>query len=1375
MAEFLGIDPVSEKSLLWVAEKALHEGLPDGWEEFRDEDGETYYYHAKSDVSQFDHPNDERFLEEVANERRRMSKPSDPALRMPLWPESEGDEQDSSIDGESWAAYISEGVGLAMPTVEQQSAEDPEAAWLAAEAQEMQPHEEGAGDVQTELVEDLAAEMEAVRQRNLLREQEAAAASSAAAERDFADAEGTAGILSEAMAELADLEAGLDIDQLQQFASNAGVVVSNAELRRMFAELDTNGDGVISEEEFSEGLLKLVGSEEASPAAEEAAPKRGPSRPSSAQARPGTAERPPSRGDAADMDWMRRQMRMARAVEEENEKVLDVEHEQARLSAATKIQAVGRGRRTRAKAARRGRITVVHDDGPRTLPSAPPAQRPSTAEDPYRRGVAYTVTVVRHSQYGLGISVDNDEHGNPYILELLNMRPGQPGAAEQAGVKVGSTILSIAGVDVRGLGTRAVGLVVGQAKAAGKPLVMELRTSPHRDAEAEAAEVRPEAEVDADADADAELEPEAEAEAEAVLEQVLESEAVFVPEPAPEPAPESAPEPAPEPVPEPVPEPAVAALAAETEPKAEPQQELDQSVQRAVLEAGENEVAIDVKPQPEETPKPEPHPVEPMDDIANWAAESLQAGPEPGPEPAASSAWVLEVQAAVGALISRPKMKAETVARPPFRFLRDTFAAIAAATGFMADLHSSDSIHQVVVLSPAKHRGGQGDSQARTVYLLAVINAVSVAAAAAKIEAAVEAAAAVQPADMLSGRAVEATARFLIGLSAVAAGARQKQKSRKSRSAQKPRQRPAGDGGSPSSDATASPASASDAGLVSSRSEALEGANRTAREAAAQIQAVQKDKEASADEIQFHVQRAKAEAEAEKLATEQKLAAEADMKMAALRAESEKEMLELKAQLEASRMLAAEIEQDKVREVKERELALQRGREELQRERATMREAAEAEKREAAEAERARKVAEDEARIAVMASAAATQKQELEAMRASFDREKAALEKEKALAARVDREMEERRAAREAAAAAETQRSAPWPGTAANTDVDDEMASAPSSSVEDVELETASVVSDSPTEATAASVIDAEEVDSPTSVATGASDGPTGYSDDEYHDDSEDESGAPEDQVSVAGDGAAYNGTGRRVDPPHTVSDDRRVAELEAEIARLREENMSAEEIRQRSVAEMNNTLQTVLQRLDQSSQDAIDQRSQAAAREHRTSEIAELRSSIDELRSGRDTSPGRPGLPVDSGSTAGSVSSGGGGGWKPVNASSKPAPLWGSDMPRGKSPEVSRPRSTTPKKQWTYKRKHGYNPEVWDRLYKQSTTSKKREAREHDPQQWANVDGELQKLPVIFAPSCVVLLRMCILVPLLILRTCRVATGPCKPTIWFLCRWRMV
>ena len=85
----------------------------------------------------------------------------------------------------------------------------------------------------------------------------------------------------------------------------------------------------------------------------------------------------------------------------------------------------------------------------------------------------------------------------------------------------------------------------------------------------------------------------------------------------------------------------------------------------------------------------------------------------------------------------------------------------------------------------------------------------------------------------------------------------------------------------------------------------------------------------------------------------------------------------MKAQLEAPRMLAAEIEQDKVREVKERELALQRGREELQRERATMREAAEAEKREAAEAERARKVAEDEARIAVMASAAATQKQEI--------------------------------------------------------------------------------------------------------------------------------------------------------------------------------------------------------------------------------------------------------------------------------------------------------------------------------------------------------------------------------------------------------------
>ena len=73
MATYLGIDPVEDKGLLWVAEHAVHEGIPAGWAEFRDEHGETFFHHARSKTSQYDHPLDEHFDAQVASERRRLA------------------------------------------------------------------------------------------------------------------------------------------------------------------------------------------------------------------------------------------------------------------------------------------------------------------------------------------------------------------------------------------------------------------------------------------------------------------------------------------------------------------------------------------------------------------------------------------------------------------------------------------------------------------------------------------------------------------------------------------------------------------------------------------------------------------------------------------------------------------------------------------------------------------------------------------------------------------------------------------------------------------------------------------------------------------------------------------------------------------------------------------------------------------------------------------------------------------------------------------------------------------------------------------------------------------------------------------------------
>jgi len=55
-ARYLGIDPVSEQDLLWVARCALHAPLPEGWTQHYDGFGRVFFYDSRSSRSSWTHP-----------------------------------------------------------------------------------------------------------------------------------------------------------------------------------------------------------------------------------------------------------------------------------------------------------------------------------------------------------------------------------------------------------------------------------------------------------------------------------------------------------------------------------------------------------------------------------------------------------------------------------------------------------------------------------------------------------------------------------------------------------------------------------------------------------------------------------------------------------------------------------------------------------------------------------------------------------------------------------------------------------------------------------------------------------------------------------------------------------------------------------------------------------------------------------------------------------------------------------------------------------------------------------------------------------------------------------------------------------------------
>mmetsp|Transcript_45495 Transcript_45495/g.74130 ORF Transcript_45495/g.74130 Transcript_45495/m.74130 type:complete len:323 (+) Transcript_45495:65-1033(+) len=66
VARYLGLDPLQDRRLLWIADEALHAPLPDPFEECTDEEGNLYYYDPISDESTWVHPLDAYYKSLVA-------------------------------------------------------------------------------------------------------------------------------------------------------------------------------------------------------------------------------------------------------------------------------------------------------------------------------------------------------------------------------------------------------------------------------------------------------------------------------------------------------------------------------------------------------------------------------------------------------------------------------------------------------------------------------------------------------------------------------------------------------------------------------------------------------------------------------------------------------------------------------------------------------------------------------------------------------------------------------------------------------------------------------------------------------------------------------------------------------------------------------------------------------------------------------------------------------------------------------------------------------------------------------------------------------------------------------------------------------------
>jgi len=72
-AQSIGIDPIREKDLLFIAREGIVAPLPADWKPCQDASGDIYYFNFQTGDSVWDHPCDDYYRNMVSEEKRRRT------------------------------------------------------------------------------------------------------------------------------------------------------------------------------------------------------------------------------------------------------------------------------------------------------------------------------------------------------------------------------------------------------------------------------------------------------------------------------------------------------------------------------------------------------------------------------------------------------------------------------------------------------------------------------------------------------------------------------------------------------------------------------------------------------------------------------------------------------------------------------------------------------------------------------------------------------------------------------------------------------------------------------------------------------------------------------------------------------------------------------------------------------------------------------------------------------------------------------------------------------------------------------------------------------------------------------------------------------
>ena len=73
-AKWLGMDPVKEKELMWIAREGLKAPLPEHWKPCRTGGEELYYFNFQTGESMWEHPCDEYYKTQYAEEKKKLQE-----------------------------------------------------------------------------------------------------------------------------------------------------------------------------------------------------------------------------------------------------------------------------------------------------------------------------------------------------------------------------------------------------------------------------------------------------------------------------------------------------------------------------------------------------------------------------------------------------------------------------------------------------------------------------------------------------------------------------------------------------------------------------------------------------------------------------------------------------------------------------------------------------------------------------------------------------------------------------------------------------------------------------------------------------------------------------------------------------------------------------------------------------------------------------------------------------------------------------------------------------------------------------------------------------------------------------------------------------